>query len=50
MLASLPNKGTKMLDVVTLQAKYYYIVRSEICYIIDWGFHIIAIGSIRTKG
>ena len=39
-----------MLYVVTLQAKCYYIMRPAICYIIDQGFHIIAMGLISTTG
>ena len=33
-----------------LYAKFYYIMRSKICYIIDWGFHIEAMGLITTRG
>ena len=42
MLGLFRNRVTKMLYAVTLQAKCYYIMCSDICYIIDWGFHIIA--------
>ena len=50
MLASLHNKLTKMLYVVTLLEFFYHIMRSKICYIIDWRSHIIAFGIITTTG
>ena len=50
MLGSLRNRQTKMLYVETLWAKCYYIMRSEICSIIDWGFDIITLGLITTRG
>jgi hypothetical protein len=42
--------GEQMLYVVKLLQKCYCIMRSEICYIIDWGFHIIAMVLITTRG
>ena len=41
--------GEQMLYGVKLQQNFSYIMRSEICYIIDWDFHIIAMGLITTR-
>ena len=42
--------GERMLNDVRWYPKCYYIMRSDICYVIDWGFHIIAMGLIATRG